>query len=78
MYGYLLNFLLSILLSTCTEVELLNQRVIQFLFFQGVPSTIFWAPPSGRQSQAPPYVCVTQDVENNTEVWGSEKVIPLQ
>ena len=45
---------------------------------QGVLSTIFWAPPSGRQSQAPPYVCVTQDVENNTEVWGSEKVIPLQ
>ena len=45
---------------------------------QGVPSVIFWAPPSGRQSRAPPYVCVTQDVENNTEVWGSEKVIPLQ
>ena len=45
---------------------------------QGVPSMTFWAPPSGRQSQAPPYVCVNQDVENNTEVWGSEKVIPLQ
>ena len=45
---------------------------------QGVPSMIFWAPPSGRQSQAPSYVYVTQDVENNTEVWGSEKVIPLQ
>ena len=39
---------------------------------------IFWAPPSGRQSQAPSYVYVTQDVENNTEVWGSEKVIPPQ
>lgn len=24
----------------------------------------FWAPPSGRQSRAPPYVCVNQDVEN--------------
>uniref|UniRef100_A0A8C2P8N3 Peptidase S1 domain-containing protein n=1 Tax=Capra hircus TaxID=9925 RepID=A0A8C2P8N3_CAPHI len=30
----------------------------------------FWAPPSGRQSQAPPYVCVNQDVENNTELLG--------
>ena len=37
MYGYLLNFLLSILLSTGTEVELLNQRVIQFLFFEEPP-----------------------------------------
>ena len=37
MYGYLLNFLLSILLSTCNEVEWLNQRVIQFLFFEEPP-----------------------------------------
>ena len=44
----------------------------------GVPSTIFWAPPSGRQSQAPPYVFVNQGVENNTEVWASEKLFPLQ
>ena len=45
---------------------------------QGVPSMIFWAPPSGKQSRGPPYVRVNQDVEINTEVWGSENVIPLQ
>ena len=45
---------------------------------QGVPSMIFWAPLSRRHFRAPPYVCVTQDVENNTEVWGLEKVIPPQ
>ena len=45
---------------------------------QAVPSMIFRAPPSGRQSQAPPYTCGNQGVENNTEVCDSENVIPLQ
>ena len=39
---YLFEFLVSVLLGLCSEVEKLDQRVLLFLPFRGIPFCLSW------------------------------------